>query len=59
MVTNDLVLIDDTTDVTERECPICGAQPGECCSSPPNEDELCGTEHYIYVHKARYEAYES
>ncbi len=55
MVPKGLVPINGTTDVIECECPECGAEPGQCCSTPPEGDDISGTEWCLYVHAARYE----
>jgi hypothetical protein len=49
----DLIPICDTCDAIERDCPTCGAEPGQCCSSPDPTDDRLGIEHGRHIHRSR------
>jgi hypothetical protein len=48
---HDLVSIDQMVDY--GECPTCGAEHGQQCSTPPEQGEFFGTEHALMVHRTR------
>ena len=49
---DELVPFDWASDAHERKCPTCGAEPGQCCSSPDPTDCL------LYTSDAADEAYD-
>jgi hypothetical protein len=39
-------------EILPEECPVCGADPTQCCSAPD------GTEYSSFIHEARFIDYE-
>lgn len=50
---DDLIPFDWASDAHERNCPTCGAEPGQCCSSPDPTDDRLGIEHGRHIHRSR------
>jgi hypothetical protein len=53
---DSLVKVSEAGEGQERECPVCGAEPGAMCSGPDPDDPYgpLGVEFGRYVHRARW-----
>jgi hypothetical protein len=52
-VVPDNELIPLTFQNVDKGCPVCGAEPGQCCSSPDPEYPGRGIEHATLIHQSR------
>jgi len=50
---SDLIPFDWSSDAHERKCPTCGAEPGQCCSSPEPDRPGFAEEHGRLIHYSR------
>ena len=50
---DDLTPMNQTSSAYERECPTCGAAPGQMCSSEEPERPGFGIEHATLIHRSR------
>ena len=50
---DELTPMDCTSTAYERECPTCGAEPGQMCSTEEPGRSGFGIEHATLIHRSR------
>lgn len=50
---DELIPMDELSTASERECPTCGAEPGQMCSSEEPNRPGFGIEHATLIHRSR------